>query len=255
MNSGTLGAGGAVPGRRLSYLGFAVVVVVYLAIIQLGGKLAEHVASISGDDGFRSVHNMLVTLWIPLGAAVCSAYAVVTALGWWRPVLHEDRPVNRWVWVVPIVFLVGIAGAIDYRALADKGLGFTLVLLLSTRASWGWGEEGMFRGIGVMVFRTHGLRGGAGRPVVEPGLRRRPPHQCHRARGATRSLRPSRSASPGIFFYLMRRVSHGNVVNSVIHGIFDFSLISGSAILANQVYLGLDLRSGGLPRPGRRPPR
>ena len=36
----------------------------------------------------------------------------------------------------------------------------------------------------------------------------------------------------------MRRVSHGNVVNSVIHGLFDFSLISGSAILANQVYLG-----------------
>ena len=38
----------------------------------------------------------------------------------------------------------------------------------------------------------------------------------------------------GYFFYLMRRVSRGNVLNSVIHGLFDFSLVSGTAIIVNQ---------------------
>jgi hypothetical protein len=30
----------------------------------------------------------------------------------------------------------------------------------------------------------------------------------------------------GYFFYLVRRVSHGNVLNSVLHGLFDFTLLS-----------------------------
>ena len=43
----------------------------------------------------------------------------------------------------------------------------------------------------------------------------------------------------GYFFYLIRRVSGGNVLNSVLHGLFDFSILSGTAILADQGdYLG-----------------
>lgn len=33
---------------------------------------------------------------------------------------------------------------------------------------------------------------------------------------------------------LIRRVSGGNVLNSVLHGMFDFSLLSGTAIIAHQ---------------------
>ncbi|MEV0332509.1 hypothetical protein [Nocardia sp. NPDC050717] len=43
----------------------------------------------------------------------------------------------------------------------------------------------------------------------------------------------------GYFFYLTRRVSRGNTVNSVLHGLFDFTLLTGTAILAEQtVYPG-----------------
>lgn len=43
----------------------------------------------------------------------------------------------------------------------------------------------------------------------------------------------------GYFFYLTRRVSGGNALNSVLHGLFDFSLLTGSAILVDQkAYLG-----------------
>jgi hypothetical protein len=34
----------------------------------------------------------------------------------------------------------------------------------------------------------------------------------------------------GYFFYLTRRVSGGLVVPAVIHGLFDFSILSGTAI-------------------------
>ena len=38
----------------------------------------------------------------------------------------------------------------------------------------------------------------------------------------------------GYFFYLTRRVSGGNVVNSVLHGLFDFSLLTGTVVLVDQ---------------------
>ncbi|MFE5285173.1 hypothetical protein ACFRAQ_09420 [Nocardia sp. NPDC056611] len=40
----------------------------------------------------------------------------------------------------------------------------------------------------------------------------------------------------GYFFYLIRRVSRGNVLNSVLHGLFDFSLLTGAAITAGQTF-------------------
>ena len=43
----------------------------------------------------------------------------------------------------------------------------------------------------------------------------------------------------GYFFYLTRRVSGSNVVNSILHGLFDFSILSGTAVLVDQdPYLG-----------------
>lgn len=43
----------------------------------------------------------------------------------------------------------------------------------------------------------------------------------------------------GYFFYLTRRSSGGNALNSVLHGLFDFSLLSGTLILVDQqAYVG-----------------
>ena len=67
------------------------------------------------------------------------------------PGIVDDRPVQRWVRVVPIVFVVAALLAIDYGALADKGVAFAVLLLLSALCV-GFGEEGMFRGIGVTTF-------------------------------------------------------------------------------------------------------
>ncbi|MCX2753690.1 CPBP family intramembrane glutamic endopeptidase [Gordonia sp. 4N] len=84
---------------------------------------------------------------------------VIVILGWQRPVLRDDRPVRRWVWIVPAVFVVAILVGIDYSSLAQKDLLFILTLLIATQFV-GWGEEAMFRGIGVTTLRDHGLSEG-----------------------------------------------------------------------------------------------
>ena len=59
------------PRRSLPLWGFAVVVIVYLAIIQLGGRLAIRVFDVEGDD-LLTTRDVLVTMWIPLGTASSS---------------------------------------------------------------------------------------------------------------------------------------------------------------------------------------
>ena len=85
-------------------------------------------------------------------------YAVVAALGWWRPASSttgrcsggcgSSRPSSAWP-----------RAGIDYVVLADKGLGFVVLLLLAALCV-GFAEEGMFRGIGVTVFRVNGFSEG-----------------------------------------------------------------------------------------------
>ena len=149
----------ATDARRLSIAAFIAIVVVYLAIVQGVGALGQ--AQLDGFDGdqFRTSEQVALGLLLPIGLSVVFVYAVVAALGWWRPVFVDDRPVQRWVWVVPIVFAIAIVLGIDYADLADKGVGFVLVLLLAALCV-GFAEEGMFRGIGVTTFRVNGFSEG-----------------------------------------------------------------------------------------------
>ena len=136
---------------------FGLIVIGYLAIIQGGGLLVTRIGDV--DESFVTTRDVIYNMWIPLGSALVYTYAIVAVLGWWRPVLREPRRVQRWVMVVPIVLVVCILIAIDYADLADKTVGYVLVLFIATQFV-GWGEEGMFRGIGVVTLRSHGLSEG-----------------------------------------------------------------------------------------------
>ena len=128
---------------------------------------------------FRTSEQVALGRCFRSACRVVFVYAVVAVLGWWRPVFVDDRPVQRWVWVVPIVFALAIVLGIDYADLADKGLGFVLLLLLGALCV-GFAEEGMFRGIGVTALRDHGLS--------EAGSR------CGRASSSAPCISPTRSA-------------------------------------------------------------
>ena len=99
----------------------------------------------------------------------------------------------------------------------------------------------MFRGIGVTTLREHGLterKVALWSSVVFGAV-----HISNALGGGqvSRALPQAVAVSfAGYFFYLTRRASGGNVVNSVIHGMFDFSILSGTVILADQgAYIGM----------------
>jgi hypothetical protein len=227
----TTGGDRPYPGRNLTYLGFAAIVVVYLLLLQAGGLLIGNAA---GEDSMDTTRGVVFTTLIPIGLALVFTYGVIARLGWTRSVLVDDKPVNRWVWAVPVILGIAILLGVDYGALADKGLVFTLVLLIATQFV-GWGEEGMFRGIGVTVLRRHGLT--EGRVALWSSLIFGVVHLSNIVgHGASAIPQAIIVGLAGYFFYLTRRVSGSNAVNSVLHGLFDFALLSGS--LASTAYVG-----------------
>jgi uncharacterized protein len=144
--------------RKLPVWAFVVLAIVYLTILQgLVRVLTPDLAV--GYARFTSVAEIWRALLMPFAVSVLFVVAVVTALGWWRPVLRDHRPVRRWVWVVPIIMGVAVLGGINYPELAGKGVGFTLLLLLGALLV-GCSEEGMYRGIGVTTFRVNGYSEG-----------------------------------------------------------------------------------------------
>ncbi|NHC13130.1 CPBP family intramembrane glutamic endopeptidase [Motilibacter deserti] len=232
----TVDVSGTRPRRALSYAAFGAVVVAYLAIIAGVGRLVRAVADL--DDELTTTRGVQLTMWVPLGLALLFTYAVVAVLGWWRPVLRDDRPVRRWVWAVPVIFVVCIALAIDYAALGDKTVGYVLALLIATQLV-GWGEEGMFRGIGVTTLRDHGLS--EGKVALWSSMVFGAVHIVNAlgSRGAQAVPQAIAVSFAGYFFYLIRRASGGNWLNSVIHGLFDFSILTGTVILVDQeAYVG-----------------
>jgi len=221
--------------RRLSILAFLAIVVVYLAIIQGVGALATASLDDLDDGHFRTSEQVAVGLLLPIGLSLVFVYAVVAALGWWRPVLVDDRPVRRWVWVVPIVFGLAVAVAIDYSDLADKGIGFVALLLLAALCV-GFAEEGMFRGIGVTTFRANGLS--EAKVALWSSVVFGAVHLTNALSTGGAAIAQAIAVSfAGYFFYLTRRVSGGLFVPAVLHGMFDFSILSG-AVAGDATYVG-----------------
>jgi hypothetical protein len=107
--------------RRLSLPAFLGIVVVDLLILQGVGALGE--TSLEGFEHghFETREQVALGLLAPVGLSVVFVYAVVAALGWRRPVLVDDRPVRRWVWVVPAVVAVAIAAAVDTATWPTRG--------------------------------------------------------------------------------------------------------------------------------------
>ena len=220
---------------RLSIPAFLAIVAVYLAIVQGVGALGQ--AQLDGfeDGSFRTSEQVALGLLLPIGLSVVFVYAVVAALGWWRPVLVDDRPVQRWVWVVPAVFGLAVAIGIDYGALADKSAGFVLLLLLAALCV-GFAEEGMFRGIGVTTLRENGLS--EARVALWSSVIFGAVHLTNAIGTGGAAVGQAIAVSfAGYFFYLTRRVSGGLVVPAVVHGLFDFSILS-AAVGDGEAYAG-----------------
>ncbi|WP_328604949.1 CPBP family intramembrane metalloprotease [Amycolatopsis sp. NBC_00345] len=220
--------------RRMPVWGFVVVVLVYLALIQgLGLFLTRDTPIVYA--GPTTVNELWRSITLPVGASLVFVGLVVAALRWWRPVARDDRPVRRWVLAVPVIMLAIAVLAVNYGGLADRGPGFTVLLLLSTLLV-GFAEEGMFRGIGIAVFRDNGFTEAkvALWSTVVFGLA----HATNLiSTGPKAFVQVLVAALSGYFLYLIRRRTGGLLIPAIAHGLWDFSLIS-SSVRPGQGYFG-----------------
>ncbi|WP_405015101.1 CPBP family intramembrane glutamic endopeptidase [Kitasatospora sp. NBC_01539] len=210
-------------GRQLTWPWFLVVVVVYTAILQGVGKLIE--VDTSGTDGeFPNVDAMVHNVLIPIGLSILFGAAVVTWLGWWGEVLTYRVPVRRWVRWVPISMLAAAVVGLNYGHLADQSAGLVACLLV-LGVFVGLGEELMFRGIGVHVFKRAGFSEGkvALWSSVVFGLAHLSNAFGHGAQAVVQAAVVSTS---GYFFYLCLRVGGIILLPMLVHGLWDTSLFS-----------------------------
>ncbi|MFD3641540.1 CPBP family intramembrane glutamic endopeptidase [Streptomyces griseus] len=212
-------------GRRLTWPWFLVVVVVYLAILQGLGALIS-VDHGSGDSQFPTTESVIRNGVIPIGLSVLFGAAVVTWLGWWSSVLHYRVPVRRWVRFVPVSMLVVAVLAVNYPNLADQPLSLVLALIVMTLFV-GIGEELIFRGIGVQVFKRAGLS--EGKVALWSSVVFGVVHVSNAfGEGAQAILQAVIVSTSGYFFYLCLRVGSTILLPMLVHGLWDFSLISNT---------------------------
>lgn len=203
-------------------LGFVVLAVVYLAVLQgLGLLLAEDVKYAAPAD----IDELWRMILVPVAASLVLVYAAVAWLGWWRPVWIDDRPVQRWVILVPVLMAASIVIVTDYAGLIDHGLAFTLLLLLGSLMV-GLGEETMFRGIGVTCFRKNNFS--EGKVALWSTLLFGLAHSTNLiSEGPKAFAQVGSTIVAGYFLYLIRRRTGGLLLPVLFHGLWDFSLISG----------------------------
>lgn len=211
-------------GRRLPIWGFVLLAAGYLAAVQLVPRLTT--PDNTKYASFTDTASVVGGLWVTVGVGSVIGLIAVAVLGWWRPVFIEERRLPRWTWVFPIVMLVAIAAGISYGNLADKGLSYTLMLLIGCLFI-GVSEELMFRGIGVTAFRQAGFTEGkvALWTCVLFGLA----HATNIfSEGVGALPQVLITAVAGYFFYVTRRVSGLLIVSMIVHGLWDFGLFTNT---------------------------
>ncbi|MFF7585976.1 CPBP family intramembrane glutamic endopeptidase [Kitasatospora purpeofusca] len=223
-------------GRRLTWPWFLVVVVGYLAIIQGLGALigADRGGSTSQ---FPTTEVVVRNGLIPIGLSVLFGVAVVTWLGWWGEVLRYRAPVRRWVWFVPISMLAAALLGMNYLHLADQPVSLVLSLVAMT-ACVGIGEELMFRGIGVQVFKRAGLS--EGKVALYSSLIFGAVHLSNAfGEGAQAVLQALIVSTSGYFFYLCLRVGGTLLLPMAVHGLWDLGLLSSLVGSEKEAYAGM----------------
>ncbi|MFF1904520.1 CPBP family intramembrane glutamic endopeptidase [Kitasatospora sp. NPDC058218] len=209
-------------GRRLTWPWFLLLVAVYAGIIQGIGLLVG--VDTTGSGVFATTEALVRNALIPIGASIVFVAGVVTWLGWWGEVLTYRVPVRRWVRWVPISMLAVSLVAVNYGHLADQPVSLVLCLVL-LGVFVGLGEELMFRGIGVHVFRRAGFS--EGKVALYSSLVFGLVHVSNAVgEGAQALVQAAIVSTSGYFFYLCLRVGGVILLPMAVHGLWDFGLLS-----------------------------
>jgi len=209
--------------RRLRIWHFLVVAIAYIALVQ-GVTLAMTAGQDSGYAEPTSIDGIVRSVVVPVGLGLVLVLAVTGWFGLWDQVFVERRRFRRWTLVLPVVLLL-VAGVVtNWSGLGAKGSAFALLLFVALMMV-GFGEELLFRGIGVAAFRQHGLserQVGLWTTVVF-GV-------AHGSNvvtaGPAALVQILLTAATGCVFYLVLRSTGTLLASMAAHGLWDFSVIS-----------------------------
>lgn len=188
---------------------------------------------------FPTTEALVRNVLIPVGASIVFVAAVVTWLGWWGEILRYRAPVPRWVRWVPVSMLLAALIGLNYGHLAAQS-GAMIGCLLLLGLFVGVGEELMFRGIGVHVFKRAGFSECkvALYSSVVFGLAHVSNALGHGPQAILQAVIVSTS---GYFFYLCLRVGGVILLPMLVHGLWDTSLFSSQVGAEPSAYPGLVL--------------
>lgn len=224
-------------GRELSWPAFLALVVAYLVVLRGAGLLFG--MDLEGDSPMPTAEAALRNFVLPIGCSGLFGAAVVTWLGWWPEVIRDRRPVQRWVRFVPIFMIVVALLSIDYGQLAGQTAGLVLALA-GVGLVVGFSEELWFRGIGVTVLRRSGFS--EGRVALWSSLIFGAVHLSNAFGEGPQAIAQALIVSTsGYFFYLCLRVGGVIFLPMLVHGLWDFSLLSSQVGADPQAWIGTSL--------------
>ena len=254
----SVGAPAAVPGG-LSLLGLRDVVGRGRLSRDHQGTRLRRRRDLGVDEPLPGARNVILGMWLPATVPLRLHYAHRRRLPGLklRPELRHDRRSRRWG---PRQSQIIFASASPWRSTTPtwptRSVGYVLALLFATQLV-GWGEEGMFRGIGVTTLQRARPDRGQGRPLVERHVRRRAHHATPWATATWAASLPQAIAVGfrRLSFYLTRQCQRRQrpVPIPFIHGLLDFSILGGPRSLAERAG-GWDRRRRSWRRRRRRPP-
>lgn len=216
------GTSKSTPERSLKVWQFLILVVLYLAIVQ--GVAAVLNTGYEASNALTSIQNIIRSVIIPVGLASAFTLAMVSYLGAWKEVFTNPLPVRRWLIAIPVILFITTAVITNYPGLSDKGLEFSLLLLVGTLMV-GFGEELMFRGLGIVAFRNSGYS------EFKVGLWTTLIFALAHATniftaGPSALIQVLATAGTGLIFYFILRSTGVLFVAMAAHGLWDFSVLS-----------------------------
>lgn len=158
----------------------------------------------------------VVSLVVGTALQVLLVIASIAWLRWWPVVWRERQRAPAWVWAVPALLVVVSIGFVDYGQLQRAGWGMAFGLLVGTLLI-GAGEELLFRGVTLTFARSRY------REEIAAAVATMLFAAFHLTSGPVYA---AAALFGGFLFYAVRRASGGILVPIVVHGIYDFSVLS-----------------------------
>ena len=201
------------------WIGIGIFLLYVVIIVGIGLALGTNYLTIAQDEG-----TLLRGVIIPVGVGAVVLAIIVSLLGWWRPVIREERTWHpTWLLIVVLVlfglFVIGNLVGTDW---SKTNVTYVAVLLLGVLLV-GFAEETVNRGILLTVFRSKLPEAGAA--ILSSaffGLM----HSANLALGqplAPTIQQVAITALFGLGFYSVRLLTGSLIWAMALHAVYDFS--------------------------------